>query len=174
LLAIFLSNPDASFYIRELERKIQEDAKNISRELKNLEDLGLLRSTRQGNQKHFAIVKTYFLFPELKNIIFKTVGVKGILEDAVKKLNGIEKAFIYGSYASGEETESSDIDIMIVGSPDMIELNEVFRSLEDKLDREINYMCFDQKEFNERKETEDPFITEILSKKRIILYHSDE
>lgn len=173
LLDAFLSLPKARFYIRELERKINEEAKNISRELKNLESIGLLTSETQGNQKFYSVNEDFFLYSELKGIIIKTTGVLGLLKEALKKLKGIKAAFIYGSYATGKETESSDVDLMIVGKPDLTELNEEINGLEDKLDREINYMCFDREEYEERKKTKDAFISEILAEEIILLQGSD-
>jgi predicted nucleotidyltransferase len=173
LLDVFLSLPDARFYIRELERKIKEEAKNVSRELKNLEALGLLISEKQGNLKYYSVNENFFLYPELKAIIFKTTGVQGLLKEALERLKGIETAFIYGTYATGKESESSDVDIMIIGKPDLTELNEVISDLEEKLNREINYMCFDQEEFKKRRKAGDAFINEVLSGEKIMLKGSD-
>lgn len=173
LLDVFLSLSDARFYIRELERKIKEEAKNVSRELKNLEALGLLISEKQGNLKYYSVNENFFLYPELKAIIFKTTGVQGILKEALKRLKGIETAFIYGTYATGKESESSDVDIMVIGKPDLTELNEVISNLEEKLNREINYMCFDQEEFKERRKAGDAFIEDVLSGEKIMLKGSD-
>jgi len=173
LLDVFLSLPDARFYIRELERKIKEEAKNVSRELKNLEALGLLISEKQGNLKYYSVNENFFLYPELKAIIFKTTGIQGLLKEALERLKGIETAFIYGTYATGKESESSDVDIMIIGKPDLTELNEVISDLEEKLNREINYMCFDQEEFKERRKAGNAFINEVLSGEKIMLKGSD-
>lgn len=173
LLDVFLSSPDARFYIRELERKIKEEAKNVSRELKNLEALGLLISEKQGNLKYYSVNENFFLYPELKAIIFKTTGVQGLLKEALQRLKGIETAFIYGTYATGKESESSDVDIMVIGKPDLTDLNEVISDLEEKLNREINYMCFDQEEFKERRKAGDAFISEVLSGEKIMLKGTD-
>lgn len=174
LLDTFLSLPNARFYIRELERKINEEAKNISRELQNLETLGLLISEKQGNQKYYSVNKDFFLYPELKGIVFKTTGVLGLLKETLTKLKGIETAFIYGSYATGKETESSDVDLIIVGRPDLTKLNEVIFRLEDKLNREINFMCFDREEYEKRKKKKDAFISEILVEEIILLKGSED
>ena len=173
LLDAFLSLPKARFYIRELERKINEEAKNISRELKNLESLGLLTSESQGNQKYYSVNEDFFLYSELKGIILKTTGVLGLLKEVLAKLKGIEVAFIYGSYATGKETESSDVDLMIIGKPDLTELNVEISGLEDKLNREINYMCFDREEYEERKKRKDAFISEILAEEKMLLQGSE-
>lgn len=169
LLDVFLSSPNARFYVREIQRKTGEDIRNIHQELQNLEALGLLRSEVQGNQKYYSVNRDFFLFPELKAIIFKTSGVQGLLKEAINKLSGIEAAFIYGSYAKGEESESSDVDVLIIGRPDMTELNEMINELEEKLHREINYVSFDRDEFEKRKKESNAFIVEVLGGKKIML-----
>ena len=75
LMDAFLSQPNARFYIRELQRKTGEDIRNIYQELQNLEAIGLLESETQGNQKYYSVNEDFFLYPELKAIIFKTTGV---------------------------------------------------------------------------------------------------
>jgi hypothetical protein len=62
---------------------------------------------------------------------------------------------------------------MIIGKPDLTELNEVISGLEDKLNREINYMCFDQEEYEERKKTKDAFISGVLSDEKMMLKGSE-
>ncbi len=141
--------------------------------MKNLEASGLLISEKQGNLKYYSINENFFLYPELKAIIFKTTGVQGLLKEALERLEGIETAFIYGTYATGKESESSDVDIMIIGKPDLTEINEVISNLEEKLNREINYMCFDQEEFKERRKAGDAFINEVLSGEKIMLKGSN-
>jgi predicted nucleotidyltransferase len=174
LLDAFLSSPNARFYVREIERKIGEDIQNIHKELKNLEALGLLRGEIQGNQKYYSANEGFFLYPELKSIIFKTIGIQGLLKEALSKMKGIDAAFIYGSYAAGKESEESDVDILIIGRPDMTELNEVVSDLEDKLDRDINYMSFDRSEFEKRKRDKDAFITDVLEGKKLMLKGTED
>jgi len=174
LLDVFLRVPKSRFYIRELEREINEEAKNISRELQNLEALGLLVSRRNGNQKIYTVNEDFVLYPELKGIIFKTTGLMGHLKETLAKLKDIEAAFIYGSYATGKETESSDVDLIIIGKPDLTELNEVISGIEEKLNREINYICFERGEYEHRKKAKDAFISEILDEAKIMLKGSED
>ncbi len=169
LLDAFLSKPNARFYVREIQRKVGEDIRNIHLELKNLEALGLLRSEMQGNQKYYSVNEDFFLVTDLKAIIFKTTGVQGLLKEAINKVNNIEVAFIYGSYAESRESESSDVDIFVIGNPDLEELDELFSELEEKLDREINYLCFDRDEFEKKRKEKNSFIMEVLEGKKIIL-----
>ena len=174
LLDAFLSTPAASFYVRELSRKIKEDATNISRELRNLEAAGLLISKLRGNQKYYSVSEDFFLYPELKAMIFKTTGVQGLLKKTLQELEGIEVALIYGSYATGKESAHSDIDVLIIGRLNLRELGIKMDDLEEKLSREVNYICFDRREFEDRKKRGDSFLAEVLSERKIILIGSED
>ncbi len=95
------------------------------------------------------------------------------MKEAVARLKGIEAAFMYGSYATGKETESSDIDLIIIGKPDLTGLNEMISRLEYKLNREINYTCFAREEYEERKKAKDAFISGVLSDEIMMLKGSE-
>ena len=45
LLNLFLNNPDKTFYVREITRMIDEQVNSVRRELKNLEDINVVKST---------------------------------------------------------------------------------------------------------------------------------
>ena len=49
LLDMFFSNPDRDFYVREIEKTTGEYYRSISRELRNLEEIGLLKSRKEVN-----------------------------------------------------------------------------------------------------------------------------
>lgn len=83
LLHFFLTMPDSSYFIRELERKIGEDAKNISRELNNLENIGLLRSEKRGLQKFYSIKADFLFYSELKAVFLKASGLEGLFKDVI-------------------------------------------------------------------------------------------
>ena len=48
-------------------------------------------------------------------------------------LNKIKTALIFGSFASKKEGEKSDMDLMIIGNPDITKLNNKISLLENKL-----------------------------------------
>lgn len=169
LLTLFLSHPEKRLYIREIERLIGRDVKAVQRELRNLDSIGLLTSEEVGNRKYYQVNEDWFLYDEVKNMVFKTTGVQGALKAAIAGLHGIDLALIYGSYAQGSEGKESDVDVMIVGNPDMGTLNDAISELEQRLDREINYTVFDKPEFEQRRKEKDPFVVKVLREKKIML-----
>jgi predicted nucleotidyltransferase len=84
-------------------------------------------------------------------------------------LPGIRHAFVFGSYARGEENPQSDIDLMVVGDVDIDLLDEKMAGLEKKLGRSINYLAFDNREFSRKRKKKDGFLMEVLKEKKIML-----
>lgn len=167
-LGWFYTHPDESFFVRQLASILNEDSTNLSRELSNLEKASILSSARKGNLKLFKANHACPFFTELKGLVQKTIGVFGEIKSALGALPGIKHAFIFGSYARGEENAESDIDLMIVGDADIGKLDEMMADLEKKLGRSINYLMFDNREFS-RKRRKDGFIMEVLKGKKTML-----
>ena len=85
----------------------------------------------------------------------------------------IKYALIYGSFAKGTESQSSDIDLLVIGD---VNENTLLRSIsktERTIGREINYLLWKENEFMERVEKKIPLMKEI-SKTRIIMIVGDE
>jgi len=58
-------------YIRELVRNTDENINAISRELSNLEEIGILTSKRRGNKKYYTINKNIIFLSNIFMEIFK-------------------------------------------------------------------------------------------------------
>ena len=78
-------------------------------------------------------------------------------------------AFLHGSFAAGQERAGSDIDVMVIGNPDMSALNEVIAGLVARLRREINVTVYSAKEFEDRKRARSGFALDLLKNPRIML-----
>ena len=92
-----------------------------------------------------------------------------LLREGLKKLSGIEVAFIYGSYAAEEERGSSDIDVLVVGTPPKLELARKLREIGEKVDRDINYVSYSKTSFQNLKKKHSSFIESVIKKPKIFL-----
>ncbi len=146
-----------------------EDPTNLSREMARLEELGVLKSKREGNLKQFSVNRNCSFFKEMKGLVLKTVGVAGRIKEGLEGLAGIDLAFIYGSYARGKETGTSDVDLMIIGRVDLDRLDTILRDLEKELGREINYVLYSRPEFKAKRKKKDGFVMDVLSDEKVIL-----
>lgn len=166
ILGLLFSNPRDRFYIRQLERLTGLQVNAVRRELKKLESAGFLFSKEEGNVKYFWLNTDNPIYEELKGIMFKTQVMGDTLKNLILKVPGIAVAFIYGSVAKGEERAASDIDLMVIGSIDSVELHSRISKIEEKIKRTINYHLMREKEFKSGKT---PFLKRILDEKKIFL-----
>lgn len=169
ILGWFFTHPEESFFVRQIATILQEDPTNLSREMSKLENLGILTSKKIGNTKHFQANPHCAFFRELKGLVLKTAGVAGQIKVALERLTGVQFAFIYGSYAKGEEKAHSDVDLMIIGDVDVNQLDPLASSLEKRLGREVNYLLFSQVEFQAKKRAKDGFLMDVLGEKKIMV-----
>lgn len=169
ILEIFFNNPEKAYYLREIARMLGKEPGFFQREILKLVDDGILETYYVANSRFFKINKNYPLYNELKSIFFKTVGIEGTFKKEFKKIKGIKKAFIYGSFAQGKEKATSDIDLVIIGAVDENELLKLVNKLEKKFEREINYILMTEKEFQKKIKEKNSFLENVLKQKRINL-----
>ena len=115
VMRVLFGQPERSFYASELIRDAGTGSGAAQRELAKLEGSGLIVARRIGHQKHYQANAASPLYPELRNIVLKTVGLAEPLRDALKPLSSaIRAAFVYGSVAKATDQSASDIDLMII------------------------------------------------------------
>lgn len=169
LLVLYFSNPEKEFYLRELERLIGFSVGNIRRELKRMESNGVFRKREKGNLLYYSLNQKYYLYNELKNIIFKTIGIEKTLKEMLVKVKGVRTAFIYGSFAREEESVDSDIDLFLIGSLNEVSFIKGLKLVEAQTKRVINYTIYTAQEFRTKMELNDSFIKDIMKNPKIFL-----
>lgn len=91
---------------------------SLHRELRTLADAGLLVRQEVSRQVHYRANGASPVFAELADLLRKTSGLADVLRDALEPLGGkIAMAFVYSSMAAGTERATSDVDVMVIGSP---------------------------------------------------------
>ena len=169
LLAYFFTNPTARHHLRDLAERLSIDPANLSKELRRLEQDGLFESEVSGRQKYFHLNRAYPLFQEVRGIVTKTVGAVPLLAQSLKSIDGIEEAYLYGSFARNQQDAASDIDVLVIGTPGDRALAEAVRRLERQLGRESNYTGLTRKEFEARRARKDSFLEGVWHNKRVSL-----
>ncbi len=169
LLAYYFTNPTARHHLRDLAARLSIDPSNLSKELRRLEREGLFQSEVSGRQKYFQLNREYPLFDEVRSIVAKTIGAVPQIAKSLKKLEGVQEAYLYGSFARNQQDSASDIDVLVVGNPKGGALAEEMRKLERRLGREINYTVLAPKEFESRRARKDAFLENVWHNKRVSL-----
>lgn len=189
LLKLFYSNPNRSFYVREITRKIDEQINSVRRELGNLLSIGIISSDTTNNRLYYEVNQAYQYFDPLKTIFggeaeaVEPVAAKesGDAAAAVKTpkkpadpvvselltIGNVEMALYTGQFT---RDEASGIDLLIVGDVNQTKTQKFITDLENKEKKEIRYVVFTPSEFAYRQDVKDRFISSVMgSKKQIII-----
>ncbi|HEY4050789.1 MAG TPA: nucleotidyltransferase domain-containing protein [Acidobacteriaceae bacterium] len=170
VLSATLLQPDHWWFMTELARNLEVTPSSLQRELESLVTAGFLLRRQDGRRVYFKANTESPLFPELRGLLQKTAGIIPELKAAIEKFGGrIELALLYGSIARGEERASSDIDLMVVGTLQQIDLLPVLRKLENRFRREVNVTLFSPEEFRRKLASADHFLSSVMNAKTIPL-----
>ncbi len=165
LLDYYFLNPDAQHYINDLARILGLDPKNTETKLKEFQEKGLLKSEFRGKERYFFLAKDNPILEHYRQIFLKTYGIEKSLKDIMEDIEGLNEAYIFGSYAANKMDSSSDIDILAVGSHLVLELQRVIAKLQKDIGREFNVTNLSQKEFKAKKKRKDHFIASVFKTK---------
>jgi DNA-binding transcriptional ArsR family regulator len=132
--------PEAS--VVEVARRAGVQPTTASRELSRLEDYGVVTSRLLGRARLVRAAWEQPWAPDLAALLAKTVGVPAQLAAALSAVEGVEAAFIFGSWAARYHGEPGpaprDIDVVVIGDADVYAVRRAFRPLEKDLRLEIN------------------------------------
>jgi hypothetical protein len=189
LLQLFYSNPNRSFYVREITRKIDEQINSVRRELANLLSIGIIASDTTNNRLYYEVNQNYEFYPPLRAIFGQGSGAfVAAAEDAaatpgeapkkaaptapnaerdkIKALGNVEVALYTGQFT---RDESTGIDALIVGDINQRALQKFMTELETQEGKEIRYTVMPSQEFNYRLQIKDRFINTVLTAKKQVL-----
>jgi predicted nucleotidyltransferase len=170
LLGLFYGHLDRDFYTNEIIKLCQSGTGSVQRELSKLTEAGIITVKELGNQKRYQANHDSLFYAELKSIILKSFGLTDVIKDALKPIaNKIELAFIYGSIAKGEDTEKSDVDVMIIS--DEVGYSDFYKlvaKVENKLGRKINPTFYSHAEWGKKKK-DNHFLAKVLKQPKILL-----
>ena len=151
ILALLVLDPDRRLHLREIARRAGTSAGTAARELGRLEATGLVErdvsgarssSGRRGRVRSPARSPTSF---------GATMGARAVIRDALADVAGVESARIFGSYAAGRAGPRSDVDLLVVGTPDRDLLTERLEDAGRRLGRPVNEVVFTATELEERR-----------------------
>lgn len=166
ILVAFLLN-GFSGSIRAVAKKSDCSPMQASYELNNLENAGILKSERIANAKVYSTNEKCGFIAELRALMAKTAGFENRIKKATENVSGVKVAFVYGSYANGTFKPDSDIDLFIIGTPDMKTLYSKIFEVQKEIGHEINISIYEPAEF--RKRRKDGFIKNVLANKKIMI-----
>jgi predicted nucleotidyltransferase len=153
LLMKFFLNSNSKSYLRNLETEFGESTNSIRIELNRFEKAGLLKTEVNGNKKLFRANTNHPLFSEINSILMKQIGFDQIIERVVQKLGNLDKVYVTGDFAKGNDNPI--IDLIFVGQKINREyLIKLIGKTESLIRKKIRFVLFEDEEFKEFLKTQ--------------------
>lgn len=172
LLQLFYSNPNRSFYVREITRKIDEQINSVRRELSNLLSIGIITSDDAKNKLYYEVNQDYEYYTPLAAIfgggVMSAPSAPAADSQAadIKTLGNVELAIYTGQFT---RDETSGTDLLIVGDVNQTKLSKFITELEQQEGKDLRFTVMPMQEFKYRQQVNDRFLTLVLSAKKQIL-----
>lgn len=142
ILTAVLGEPEAESPLAALAERLGIPYPSVHREIDRAERAGLVKSRKLGNVRLVKANTASPYFAGLSDVLTKAFGPPTVIGQALAALDGIDEAFIYGSWADrfeGNEGERpvGDIDLLVLGEPDRDALFHALASASARLGREV-------------------------------------
>jgi predicted transcriptional regulator len=162
LMRLFF-NPGTRAYLRELAKEFSVSTNAVREELNQLTKTSLLKSERKGRNVYYQANTDHALFPELKSMVSKVMGIDRVIDGIVSRLGDLERAYLIDDYAEGKDT--GIIDILLVGEIDQYHLNDLSRKTERYIKRKIRTLVLSGDEYKN-------FLTELEKQPHVLIWES--
>jgi predicted transcriptional regulator len=180
LLQLFYSNPNRSFFVREITRKIDEQINSVRRELSNLLSIGIITSDNTNNKLYYEVNQRFKYYKPLQEIFGgglkksakKTAaGADGSTDDTaaetdLRSVGHVDLAVLTGQFT---RDNSAGVDFLIVGEVNSNALQKYVDELEAKENKAIRYAVMSLPDFRYRQQIRDRFATAIHKSKKQVL-----
>ena len=170
VLSLLYSHPDETFYLRQIARASKGGLGAVQREVRQLFESGIIKRTERGRQVFYQANPESPVFSELKSLIVKTAGVGDVLRAALTPAaDRIQTAFIYGSFARGDERRGSDVDVLVIGKVTFAEAVTALSKAQESVGREINPTVYPPAEFQSKLTAGNHFLKSVLKGDKVFL-----
>lgn len=174
LLRLFYGNPNRSFYVREITRKIDEQINSVRRELSNLLSVGIITSDNTNNKLYYEVNQKYEYYDPLQEIFGGQKGKKAKPtnsddaenDDEFKAMGHVDLIIYTGQFTRDLK---APVDVLIVGSVNKNAVDKYISNLESEEGKEIRYTVMRTDDFKYRQQIRDRFITEIMNAKKQVM-----
>ncbi|MBU4555742.1 MAG: nucleotidyltransferase domain-containing protein [Actinobacteria bacterium] len=174
ILAVFARDPGRTYIQKELVDETGGSLYLVQRELKRLEQTGLIARETRGRQVEYTANAQHPAFAGLRDVLLATIALGDRLRDALTGLKGVRLAFLFGSVAAGIDGPESDLDVFVVGD---LGLREVAASLVPALrdvGREPNIIIMSETELRERIARKEHLVSTVLAGPKVWLVGDDD
>lgn len=173
VIAELYLRPEQELSLAELALRGAVPYATVHREIRKLLNSGIVVERRVGNARMVRAADSSPYFSGMRQLIEAAFGAVPELRGALRDVGGIDGAWIFGSYAQRlagvEGPPPSDVDVIVVGSPDVDAVYEACAHVSRTIDRPVNPTILSPEEWN----GDDVFVRQVRDGLRTTLI-SDE
>ncbi|MGH9164609.1 MAG: ArsR family transcriptional regulator [Acidimicrobiales bacterium] len=141
-MALLLGDPELELSLTDLAERIGIPHPSVYREVERAEIAGLVTSRRIGRTRLVRANVESPYYEGLADVLTRAFGVPAVLADAVRWIEGIDEAYVFGSWAARHAGERGvrpvgDIDLLVLVAPDRDALYDALHVAERRLGREV-------------------------------------
>ena len=173
LLYMFYTNPNRSFYVREITRKVDEQINSVRRELSNLLGIGIIKSDTSGNKLYYEVNQKYTHYEALRSMFTGiNTGKETVIQEEndlakkIKALGAVDLALLSGIFVRMPQTP---VDMLIVGDVNRNKLEKLVKELEEEEGEDLRYTVLGREEYDYRMSLHDRFLTTVLESKHTVV-----
>jgi predicted nucleotidyltransferase/DNA-binding HxlR family transcriptional regulator len=171
IFRLLFSGTGEELHVREIERRSGLNDSTLRQELRKLVRLDIVQSRRDSNRVYYSAKTENPLYPEIRNLVLKTLGLADVLKSALLDKR-VRMAFVFGSIARGEEKAGSDVDLMVIGQLGLRDLSRLLSGVEEKIGREVNPHVLREEEFRKRLRAKEHFVSRVMESPKIFIIGS--
>ena len=173
LLGLFFGHPERSFYLNEIVRLAGVGTGSVQRELARLAGAGLLVTHRVGNQKHYQANAKLPIFPELCQLVRKTLGVIDEIRAGLDALpHGTVLAMLY---VDPRDAPEPTLRLLLVSdSYDGARAGAALAGLRERLGRPLRPWVLTRKRYEDLLSRPDTRLLGIMQGTKVVLDGSPE
>ena len=102
-------------HVRGLQRRSGLSMSSLNRELGRLEGRGLVKRIVARGRMLYRANDDDPAWKTLRQLVRDFADPAEVVEEAIAGIEGIEIAFVFGSFARGDARDDSDVDVLVVG-----------------------------------------------------------
>ena len=199
LLQLFYSNPNRSFYVREITRKIDEQINSVRRELSNLLSIGIITSDATQNRLYYEVNQKYEYYKPLAMVFggmkfeepapaekspkketkkspapaqpAADVSAEHPMAKSFRALGRVDLALLTGQFT---RDNSAGIDVLIVGTVSETKADKFIADLEKAENKELRYTVLPLDNYKYRLTINDRFISSVLGAKKQVIINTQD
>ncbi len=168
ILRLLFAVEGRELHLRDLTRQSGLALKTVQDEFAKLSAADIVTSRRDGNRRYYRANAHHPLYPDLRQIVLKTSGLRDVLVAALRGLKGVEVAFVFGSLAAGPGRAASDVDLLVLGDTGLRALAPRLRRAAEKLGREINPVTMTAAEYAKGRQKH-PLLLDLADKEKLFI-----